>query len=66
MRTNLIYDILTYLVIGVAVFVTIKKVFENSFKKKDPSSCSDGCGGCTSKCDLKDLAQENTTNSFQH
>lgn len=56
---TLIYDLLTYLIIGLAVLVVMKKIFRKSFSKNEEASCADGCGGCTSKCDLKEIAAQN-------
>ena len=57
MDVNLIYDILTYLIVAIAVLIAFKKFLDKTIRKqKVSSSCADGCGGCTSKCDLKEFA----------
>lgn len=59
MEPVLIYDILTYIIVGFAVLVALKKAFHKYNAKTEESSCSDGCGGCTTKCDLKEFAAQN-------
>jgi len=54
---ELIYDSITYLIVLFAAVIAVKKVLQKSIKK-DEASCSDGCGGCTSKCDLKELVKK--------
>lgn len=56
-----IYNLLTYLIIFVAVIITGKKFWKKNFGKKEDSSCSSGCGGCATKCDLKELVNTNKT-----
>lgn len=53
---QIVYNILTYIIIGFALFVAGKKMYGKAFSKKKESGCGDGCGGCSSKCELKDLA----------
>lgn len=53
-----IYNILTYLIIAGAMFVAGKKLYEKAFPKKQSTGCGDGCGGCASKCDLKEFASK--------
>lgn len=55
---NLIYNILTILIVSAAVLIAAKK-FYDSLKPKSESNCDSGCGGCSSKCDLKEALQNN-------
>lgn len=53
---DLIYNTLSYIIILFAVYIALRKViFKNN--KEEESSCADGCGGCSSKCDLKALVK---------
>ena len=51
---EIIYNIISYLIILIALFIAGRKLFQKMFVKKE-SSCADGCGGCSTKCDLKEL-----------
>lgn len=46
------YNILTYLIVFIALFLAGRKTITKMFSKKE-SPCNSGCGGCTSTCELK-------------
>ncbi len=48
-----LFNIFTYLIILVAVFITGKRVFNKTFKKGE-LLCENGCDGCSAKCKLKE------------
>ena len=48
-----LFNILTYLIILVAIFIAGRKVFNKIFKKGE-LSCENGCDGCSVKCELKE------------
>ncbi|HAN00110.1 MAG TPA: hypothetical protein DCQ26_16040 [Marinilabiliales bacterium] len=50
-----VYNILAYAIVGMALFAAAKKVYTKFSQKQKSSSCAGGCGGCTSKCELKSL-----------
>jgi len=54
---EIIYNSLTYLIVFIAIAIAVKKVLQKNTKKAD-TSCSDGCGGCTTKCNLKELVKK--------
>lgn len=58
---QIIYNTLTYLIVAFAIFITIKKIFGKNPEKIE-STCSSGCGACSSKCDLKALVKNNEPN----
>lgn len=49
---NTFYNLLTYLIVLIALLIASKKVIRKMFYKNE-SSCESGCGGCTSTCELK-------------
>jgi len=51
------YNTITYLVIFAAVAVAGLKIVQKHFKQPNSPTCTDGCGGCNSKCDLKELVK---------
>ncbi|MFA6400644.1 MAG: hypothetical protein WCX31_03325 [Salinivirgaceae bacterium] len=51
---QVIYNILTFLIIGTALFIAGRKAYAKLFVKKE-SSCASGCEGCASKCELKSV-----------
>jgi hypothetical protein len=53
---EIIYNSLTYIIVLFAIFIAVRKVVLKNTKKEE-SSCADGCGGCSSKCDLKALVK---------
>ncbi len=59
---NLVYNILTYSIIFIAVFFAVKRIIKKTYSEEE-TDCSNGCGGCTTKCELKNLAQ---TGRFNH
>lgn len=50
---NLIYNILAFIIVGFAFTIAAIR-FYKSIKPNQKSSCDSGCGGCASKCDLKE------------
>lgn len=57
---TIIYNSLAFLILAFAVFITVKKVYQTLFKKQE-TSCASGCSGCASKCDLKQLVNNNSS-----
>ncbi len=57
----MVFNIITYIILGIAFFITGKKIVEKLFSK-DKSSCSSGCSGCNSKCELKSLVDSQKVN----
>ncbi len=53
---NVIYNILTILIVAFAFFLLGRKVY-NSFANNS-NACDSGCDGCASKCDLKEIMQK--------
>ncbi len=51
----MIYNIITYLIVALSLFLAGKKIYMKIFTNKQPA-CESGCGGCTSKCELRNLA----------
>ncbi|MDA3891143.1 MAG: FeoB-associated Cys-rich membrane protein [Salinivirgaceae bacterium] len=49
-----IYNIITYLIVLLAIFVAARKIIAKNFAKKESVSCADGCGGCATGCNLKE------------
>ena len=62
MMEELIYNIFTFIIIAFAVFVAGKKIYDSVKPKNDSSSCSSGCGGCGTPCELKDVIQNSKIN----
>lgn len=54
---EIIYNVLAILIVAAALFVAVRKVYHKINPKKK-SSCGDGCGGCSSDCQIKDLVQK--------
>ncbi len=57
---NIIYNILTLIIVASAFFLMGRKIYHN-VKKTDKSQCESGCDGCTTKCDLKEIVQKHNT-----
>ncbi|MGD9994067.1 MAG: hypothetical protein AB7S69_12285 [Salinivirgaceae bacterium] len=51
---TLVFNIITFIILGVAFFIAGKKLVLKLFARNQ-RSCADGCSGCTSKCELKSL-----------
>ncbi len=51
---EIIYNIITYFIITFALFVAVIKIYRSVFLGNKPN-CENGCGGCTSKCELKNI-----------
>ena len=55
---NILYDLAAYFIVLFALFLAIRKMVHKSNINNDVS-CSTGCGGCSSKCDLsKNMTRE--------
>lgn len=51
---TIVFNILTFIILGVAFFIAGKKLVQKLFARNQ-RSCADGCSACTSKCELKSL-----------
>lgn len=57
-----IYNLFAYLIVGLAIMVALKKAYDTFTPKRKSSSCANGCGGCTTKCELKNLVNQSKIN----
>ena len=54
-------NIIAYLIVLLALIIAVKKLFKK-VSANNESPCTNGCGGCTAKCDLKELANSDSLN----
>lgn len=59
---TIVLNIITFIILGVAFFFAGRKLVEKLFAP-NKNTCSSGCSGCTSKCDLKKLVDTQKLNA---